>query len=49
MENVIAIAIPALFIVGIIWLIAVSNKRINKALSTASKILGFTYIPSKII
>ena len=36
-----------LFIVGIIWLIVASNKRINKALSTASKTLGFTYIPSK--
>ena len=47
MEKVIAIAIPALFIVGIIWLIVASNKRINKALSTASKTLGFTYIPSK--
>ena len=47
MEKVIAIAIPALFIVGIIWLIVASNKMINKALSTASKTLGFTYIPSK--
>ena len=47
MEKVIAIAIPALFIVGIIWLIVASNKRINNALSTASKTLGFTYIPSK--
>ena len=37
----------ALFIVGIIWLIVASNKRINNALSTASKTLGFTYIPSK--
>ena len=40
MEKFIAIAIPALFIVGIIWLIVASNKRINKALSTASKTLG---------
>ena len=47
MEKVIAIAIPGLFIVGIIWLIIASNKRINNALSTASKTLGFTYIPSK--
>ena len=47
MEKVIAVAIPALFIVGIIWLIVASNKRINNALSTASKTLGFTYIPSK--
>ena len=45
MEKVIAIAIPGLFIVGIIWLIIASNKRINNALSTASKTLGFTYIP----
>jgi hypothetical protein len=47
MEKVIAVAIPALFIVGIIWLIVASNKRINNAVSTASKTLGFTYIPSK--
>ena len=47
MGEVIAIAIPGLFIVGIIWLIIASNKRINNALSTASKTLGFTYIPSK--
>ena len=43
MGEVIAIAIPGLFIVGIIWLIIASNKRINNALSTASKTLGFTY------
>lgn len=47
MVEVIAIAIPGLFIVGIIWLIISSNKRITNALSTASKTLGFTYIPSK--
>ena len=47
MEKVIAVTIPGLFIVGIIWLIIASNKRINNALSTASKTLGFTYIPSK--
>ena len=47
MEKVIAIGVPGLFIVGIIWLIIASNKRINNALSTASKTLGFTYIPSK--
>ncbi len=47
MEKVIAVAIPGLFIVGIIWLIIASNKRINNALLTASKTLGFTYIPSK--
>ncbi len=47
MEKVIAIGVPGLFIVGIIWLIISSNKRINNALSTASKTLGFTYIPSK--
>ena len=32
MEKVIAIAIPALFIVGIIWLIVASNKRINNVI-----------------
>ena len=47
MEKVIAVAIPGLFIVGIVWLIVASNKRINNALSSASKTLGFTYIPSK--
>jgi len=47
MEKVIAVAIPGLFIVGIIWLIIASNKRINNALLTASKTLGFTFIPSK--
>ena len=31
MEKVIAVAIPGLFIVGIIWLIIASNKRINNA------------------
>ena len=47
MEKVIAVAIPGLFIVGIIWLIIASNKRINNALLTASKTLGFTFTPSK--
>ena len=45
--EVILTAIPGLFIVGILWLIIASNKRINNALLTASKTLGFTYIPSK--
>ena len=47
MEKVIAVAIPALFIVGIIWLIIASNKRINKALLQASETLGLTFISSK--
>jgi len=47
MVEVIAIGVPALFIVGIIWLIIASNKRINKALLDASETLGFTFIPSK--
>ena len=47
MEKIIAIAIPALFLVGIVRLIISSNKRINKALSDASQILGFTLITSK--
>ena len=47
MEKIIAIAIPALFLVGIVWLIISSNKRINKALSDASETLGFTLITSK--
>ena len=49
MEKVIAVAIPGLFIVGIVWLIIASNKRINNALSTASKTLGFTFINSLLI
>ena len=45
--EVILTAIPGLLIFGIMWLIIASNKRINNALLTASKTLGFTYIPSK--
>ena len=47
MEALIVIGVPALFLVGIVWLIISSNKRINKALSDASQILGFTLITSK--
>ena len=47
MEKLIAITIPILFVVGIIWLIISSNKRINKALSDASETLDFTIITSK--
>ena len=47
MEKVVAIAIPALFIVGIIWLIIASNKRINNALTLASEVLSFTPVLSK--
>ncbi|MDC3277993.1 hypothetical protein OAV06_01490 [Acidimicrobiia bacterium] len=47
MREVIAIAIPVLFVVGIVWLIITSNKRINKALAKASETLGFTFISSK--
>ena len=47
MREVITIAIPALFVVGIVWLIISSNKRINNALTLASEVLGFTFIPSK--
>ena len=45
--EVILTVIPGLLIFGIVWLIIASNKRINNALSAASKTLGFTYIPSK--
>ena len=47
MEKVIAIATPALFVVGIVWLIISSNKRINNALTLASEVLGFTPVLSK--
>ena len=47
MREVIAIATPALFVVGIVWLIISSNKRINNALTLASEVLGFTFISSK--
>ena len=47
MGEIIALGIPALFIVGIIWLIVASNKRINIALFDASETLGFTFISSK--
>ena len=45
--EVILPVIPGLLIFGIVWLIIASNKRINNALLSASKTLGFTYIPSK--
>ena len=47
MREVIAIATPALFVVGIVWLIISSNKRINNALTLASEVLGFTSVLSK--
>jgi len=47
MREVIAIAIPVLFVVGIVWLIISSNKRINNALTLASEALGFTSVLSK--
>ncbi len=47
MDKVIAQVIPVLIVVGIIWLIIVSNKRINNALSSAAETLGFTFISSK--
>ena len=47
MDKVIAQAIPALIVVGVIWLIIVSNKRINSALSSAAETLNFTFISSK--
>ena len=47
MVEVIAIGVPALFVVGIVWLIISSNKRINNALTLASEVLGFTPVLSK--
>ena len=47
MDKVIAQVIPVLIIVGVIWLIIASNKRINNALSSAAETLGFTFISSK--
>ena len=47
MDKLIAQAVPALLVVGIIWLIIASNKRINNALSSAAETLSFTFISSK--
>ena len=47
MSEVILIAIPVLFVVGIVWLIIFSNKRINTALSNTAETLGFTSVLSK--
>jgi hypothetical protein len=47
MSEVISIVIPVLFVVGIVWLIIFSNKRINTALSNAAETLGFTSVLSK--
>ena len=47
MSEVILIVIPVLFVVGIVWLIIFSNKRINTALSDAAETLGFTSVLSK--
>ncbi len=41
--------ISIIFILGIIWLIKTSNKRINEALIKASKDLDFLYSPPKTI
>ena len=47
MVEVIAIGVTALFVIGIVWLIISSNKRINNALTLASEVLGFTPVLSK--
>ena len=47
MSEVISIVIPVLFVVGIVWLIIYSNKRINTALFNAAETLGFTSVLSK--
>ena len=47
MDEVIALFIPVLLIVGIIWVIITSNKKINNGLSSAAETLGFTFISSK--
>ena len=47
MREVIISVIPVLFVVGILWLIISSNKRINKALFNAAETLGFTSVLSK--
>jgi len=47
MREVILNVIPVLFVVGILWLIISSNKRINKALFNAAETLGFTSVLSK--
>jgi hypothetical protein len=47
MSEVILSVIPVLFVVGIVWLIIFSNKRINTALFNAAETLGFTSVLSK--
>ena len=47
MSEAILIFIPVLFVVGIVWLIIFSNKRINTALCNAADTLGFTSVLSK--
>ena len=47
MREVILSVLPVLFVVGILWLIISSNKRINKALFNAAETLGFTSVLSK--
>ena len=47
MSEVILSVIPVLFVVGIVWIIIFSNKRINTALSDAAETLGFTSVLSK--
>ena len=47
MDKVIAQVVPALIVLGIIWLIISSNKIINNALTLASEVLGFTPVLSK--
>ena len=47
MSEAILSVIPVLFVVGIVWLIIFSNKRINTALFNAAETLGFTSVLSK--
>jgi hypothetical protein len=47
MKEIILIFISVLLVVGIVWLIISSTKRINKALLSVSETLGFTSVLSK--
>ncbi len=49
LRTLLLIILPIIFIVGIIWLIKTTSKRINEALIKASEKLNFVYKPPKSI
>ena len=49
LRTLLLIILPIIFIVGIIWLIKTTSKRINEALIKASEKLNFLYSPPESI